>query len=70
MAPSFNRRDFVKTSASAVIGLGGLNALAKLSPASAQETKLLPEDVRLTADVELLVSVVRELGVRFVQDAG
>ena len=54
------RRGFAKTSVAAVVGLGSLATLARYSPASAEEAKLLPNDVRLTPDIEPLVRILRE----------
>lgn len=56
----FTRRNFVKTAATTVVGLGGLGALAEFSPATAEETKLQPDDVRLTPDIEHLVRLIEE----------
>jgi hypothetical protein len=58
MSHPITRRDFAKTSVAAVVGLGSLTGLAPLSPASAEDTKLLPEDVRLTDDIEPLVRLI------------
>jgi hypothetical protein len=60
MPHPITRRDFAKSSATAVVGLGSLAALAPFSPASAQEAKLTPDDVRLTADIEPLVRLIEE----------
>ena len=52
------RRGFAKTSVAAVVGLGSLATLARYSPASAEEAKLLPNDVLLTPDIEPLVRLI------------
>jgi hypothetical protein len=54
------RREFAKTSAAAVVGLGGLTALARYSPASSEEARLLLDDVRLTSDIEPLARLIEE----------
>jgi hypothetical protein len=55
-----NRRQFLSTSltSASILGFGELGILAELSPANEKETRLVPADVRLSADIAPLVKLI------------
>jgi hypothetical protein len=57
-----NRRHFLSTSfaTASILGFGELGILAELAPANEKETRLVPDDVRLTADIAPLVRLIEE----------
>lgn len=55
-----HRRDFMHRTGTSLVGLGGLTALARFSPASAAAARLTPEDVRLSPDIEPLVRLIED----------
>jgi hypothetical protein len=62
MFTKFTRRDVLKTGAAtgAILGLGDLGFLARLSPVSAAEAKLEPNVVRLQPEIEPLVRLIEK----------
>lgn len=57
MTDSLTRRKFLESS---VVASAGLYRLLELSPATAEEARVTPEDVQLTRDIQPLVSLIED----------
>ena len=55
-----SRRSFLKTTATASLGFGSLQPFLALSPVMAQEARVTPELVRLSAEIEPIVRLIEE----------